>query len=108
MKVCGSAKPFYQGCAELHTKETNWPQFKEAFRLRYKDVHTDQCHFTRLQTAQQKNNESPQEVADRCHELAQKITRKVEDHVLERVRCENAERMLLGSFVSGLFGPVGK
>jgi len=58
LKLNGAQK-FYQGCAELHTKETNWQTFKEAFRSGYQDVHTDQYHFTRLQTARQKKNESP-------------------------------------------------
>jgi hypothetical protein len=93
LKLSGSAKTFYQGCAELHTKETNWQTFKEAFRSRYKDVYTDQYHFTILQTARQKKNESPQDFADRCHELAQKITRRVDDPVAQRVHCENAERI---------------
>jgi len=61
-----------------------------------------------LLTARQKKNESPQEFADRCRELAQKITRKLDDPVAQRVHCENAERMLLASFVSGLNVPVGK
>jgi len=67
LKPSGGAKMFYQ-FAELHIKETNWQTFKEAFRSRYKDDHTDQYHFTRLQTARQKK--SPQEFADRCRELA--------------------------------------
>ena len=108
MKLIGSAKTFYQGCAELHTKETNWQTSKEAFRSRYKYVHTDQYHFTRLKTARQEKNESPQQSADRCRELAQKITRKVDDPVAQRVHCENAERMLLASVVSVLNGPDGK
>jgi len=108
LKLSGGAKTFYQGCAEPHTKETNWQTFKEAFRSRYKDVHTDQYHFTRLKTARQEKNESPQQSADRCRELAQKITRKVDDPVAQRVHCENAERMLLASVVSVLNGPDGK
>jgi len=55
-----------------------------------------------------KRKTSPHEFADRCRELAQKITRKVDDPVSQRVHCDNAERMLLASFVSGLNGPVGK
>jgi hypothetical protein len=61
-----------------------------------------------LHTARQNKNESPQEFSDRCRELAQKITRKVDGPVAQRVHCKNVERMLLASFVSGLNGPVGK
>jgi len=55
-----------------------------------------------------KRKTSPQKFADRCRELAQNITRKVDDPVAQRVHCGNAERMLLASFVSGLIGLVGK
>jgi hypothetical protein len=41
LKLNEGTKTFYQGCAELHTKETDWHTFKKAFRSRYKDVHTD-------------------------------------------------------------------
>jgi len=61
-----------------------------------------------LQRARQKKNENPQDFADRCRELALKITRKVDDPVAQRVHCKNAERMLLASFVSGLNDVVGK
>jgi hypothetical protein len=108
LKLCGGAKMFYQGCAKLHTQGTNWETYKEAFRSRYKDVHSDQYHFTRLQTAMQKKNESPQEFADRCRDLAQKITCKVDGPVVQRVHCENTERMLLASFISGMIGTVGR
>ena len=43
----------------------------------------------------QKKNKSPQDFADTCRELAQIITRKVDDPGAQRVLCENAERMLL-------------
>ena len=59
LKLSGSAKTFYQGCAEFHTKETNWPQFKEAFRLRYRNVHTDQNHFTNFKQHDKRRTRIP-------------------------------------------------
>lgn len=59
--------------AELHEEGATWQLFRDAFRQRYKDVHTDQYDVTKLQTARQSRNESPQEFADRCKGLAQKI-----------------------------------
>jgi hypothetical protein len=53
LKLVDSAKLFYQGCAELHEEDATWQRFKNAFRRRYEDVHTDQYHFTKLQTAKQ-------------------------------------------------------
>jgi hypothetical protein len=70
-------------------------------------VHTDQFHFTKLQTARQAKNEGPQEFADRCRGLAQKVMCKVNDPVAQRIHRENAERMCLASFVAGLTGVPG-
>jgi hypothetical protein len=42
LKLCGSAKTFYQGCAELHMKDMNWQTFKEAFRLTF-TIHVHQA-----------------------------------------------------------------
>jgi len=108
MRLAGSAKLFYQGCTELHEEGTTWQMFKDAFRRRYKDTHTDQYHFTKLQTARQARNESPQEFADRCRSLAQKVMGKSDDPQIQRVHRENAERMLLSSFISGLHGVPGR
>ena len=82
--------------------------FKDAFRRRYKDTHTDQYHFTKLQTARQARNESPQEFADRCRSLAQKVMGKSDNPQIQRVHRENAERMLLSSYISGLHGVPGQ
>ena len=108
LKLTDSARLFYSGCPELHAQDVTWQKFKTAFRKRFKDVRTDQHHFTNLQTARQKKNESPQEFADRCRALALKITCKVEDPLAQEVHRENAERMLLASFVSGLSGVPGR
>ena len=104
LKLTGSAKLFYQCCDELHEQGATWQLFKEAFRQRYRDVHTDQYHFTKLQTARQGKNESPQQFADCCKNLAQKVTIKSADPQIQRIHKENSDRMLLASFVSGLTG----
>jgi hypothetical protein len=41
LKPTGSAKTFFQGCAELHADGVTWKTFKDIFRNRYKDVRTD-------------------------------------------------------------------
>ena len=58
-----------------------------------------------LQTARQKKHESPQQFAGRCRALSQKVKRKTSDPAAHR---ENAERMLLASFVAGLTGTPRK
>lgn len=108
LKLTDSAKLFYQGCTALHEKDATWQSFKEAFRRRYEDVHTDQYHFTKLQTAKQGKKETPQEFADRCKGLAQKIICKADDPSAQRVHRDLTERMLLASFISGLEGVPGR
>jgi len=81
-----------------------WPKFKNVFSNRYKDVHTDQYHYMKLQTARQAKGEDPQAFVDRCRELAGKIICKVEDPVAQRIHNENSERMLIATFVTGFTG----
>jgi len=51
----------------------------------------------KLQTAG-KGGMKPQELADRCRALSQKIC-KVYDPLVQCIHCKNAEKMLLGSRV---------
>ena len=102
LRLTDPAKIIYQSCTELQEEGTTWQAFKNAFKRLYKDTHTDQYHFTKLQTARQGRNESPQEFADRCRSLAQKVMGKSDDPQIQRVPRENADRMLLASFISGL------
>ena len=107
MKVAGSVTTFYKACSELHADSLTWPKFKTVFINRYKDVHTDQYHYMKLQTVRQAKGVDPQAFADRCRELAGKIICKVEDPVAQRIHNENSERMLLASFLTGLVGHPG-
>jgi len=107
LKFAGSAKTFNKACSELYADGLTWPKFMTVFKNRYKDVHADQYHYMKLQTARQAKGEDPQAFADRCKELAGKIICKVEDPVAQRIHNENSERMLLASFVTGLVGNPG-
>jgi len=71
-------------------------------------VRTDQFHFTQLQMAKQLKDESPQEFADRCRMLALKTVPQVEDPAVQKLHYDQADRMLLASFISGLWGPAGR
>jgi len=108
LKLVESARTFYFSCPELHTDSVTWQTFKAIFWKRFKDIRTDQFHYMQLQTARQRRNEGPQEFADRCRALAQKLVCKVDDPQAQRIHQENAERMLLAAFVSGLTGTPGK
>jgi hypothetical protein len=48
----------------------------------FRDVHTVQFHFIKLQTVRQKKNETTQEFGDRCRSSAQKTVTKIKDPTL--------------------------
>jgi hypothetical protein len=108
LRLQDQAKAFYNSNLELHAEGATWEMFKSIFKARFKDAHTDQVHFTKLQTARQAKNEGPQEFEDRCRGLAQKVMCKVNDPVAQRIHRENAERMCLASFVASLTGVPGR
>ena len=62
----------------------------------------------KLQTARQGRDETPQEFADRCRTLSQKIICIVDDPLAQRIHCETAERIIPASFVAGLTGVPGR
>jgi hypothetical protein len=107
LKIAGAARSFYNTCSELHTNVTS-DTFERAFRHIFREARTDHFHFLSLQTARQEKEEGPQEFADRCWTLAHKFMRRDSDPAVQRVHEENAERMLLASFVGGLTGEIGK
>ena len=104
LKLADHARAFYNGNLELHEPNVTWA----AFQKRFRDVRTDQYHFTQLQMARQKSSETPQEFAVRCRSLAQRTVPQVENQELQKLYYEQAERMLLSSFTSGLLGNAGK
>jgi hypothetical protein len=108
LRLIDSARVFYEGNLDLHNKQIIWADFKAIFQQRFRDVRTDQFHFTQLETASQRNDESIQEFADMCRTLAYKTIPHVEDPVKREAYQEQAERMLLTSFTAGLFGTPGK
>jgi len=108
LKLAESARTIYFSCPELHGETVTWQSLKAIFRDRFKDVRTDQFHYMQLQTTRQRRNERPQELADRCRALAQKLVCKVDDPQVQRIHQENVERMLMAAFVSGLIGTPGR
>jgi hypothetical protein len=60
------AKQFCDGYLELHATGVTCQKFEEMFRHMFRDTHTDQYHFMRLQTARHPRNESTQEFAVGC------------------------------------------
>ena len=95
LRLRDPAKAFYKSSHKLQAGDATWEGFKSAFRDRFKDAHTDQYHFLKLQTAKQGKAEGPQEFADRCKNLAEKIMLKVNDSAAQRIQTENVDRIVL-------------
>jgi len=108
LRLLDPARAFYNANLDLHAADVTWEGFKAAFRERFRDVRPDQFYFSKLQTAKQGKSEDPQEFADRCRGLAQKVMGRDSDPIAQRIHRENAERMCLASFVGGLQGTVGR
>jgi hypothetical protein len=104
LKLTDLAKLFHQRCSELHAEDMTW----DVFHQRFRDVHTDQFHYMKLQTARKPKGEESKQFADKCRALAQKIVCKVDNPVAQRIHHENAERMHLATFVAGLSGTHGR
>jgi hypothetical protein len=106
----GNARFFYLGCAELYKDTLSWQKLKDELNNRFKNRHTDQFHFSRLQTAKQLRHAdtSTLQFADRCRNLAEKIIRKSDNPDEQRAHQENADRIMLAAFVAGLAGETGK
>jgi acyl-coenzyme A synthetase/AMP-(fatty) acid ligase len=58
--------------------------------------------------ARQKKSETPQEFADKCRNLAELTVPQLENADLQKLYYEQAERMLLASFTSGITGTPGR
>ena len=108
LKLTDVAKAFYSSSPELHSTDISWENFKAKFLHRFRDVRSDQYHFMQLQTARQRKDENPREFLDRCRSLAMKTVPKVEDATLQKFHYDQAQRMLLSTFIAGLFGNPGQ
>jgi hypothetical protein len=58
LKLADAARAFYNASVELHEPDITWATFKVTFHRRFRDVRTDQYHFTQLQMARQKNGKN--------------------------------------------------
>jgi hypothetical protein len=108
LKLTESARAFYNSSSELQAPYVTWESFTKTFQTCFRDVRTDQFHFNHLQMARQKKGETPQEFADRLRNLARRTVPQVENPELQKLYYEQAERMQLASFRSGLAGTPGR
>jgi len=108
LKLRGIAKLFYSAQPELKADDVTYAAFRTVFINRFKDKHTDQYHYTRVQTASQEKGESPEMFLDRLRKLCQRTIRTSENAVEQAVINQEADRRLLAAFINGLIGAPGK
>ena len=108
LKLRGVAKLFYSAQPELRADDVTYAAFRTAIINRFKDKHTDQYHYTRVQTASQEKGESPEMFLDRLRKLCQRTVRTSENAVEQAVINQEAGRRLLAAFINGLIGAPGK
>jgi hypothetical protein len=104
LKLRGAARMFYASQPNLRADDIAYADFRAAFVKRFKDKHTDQYNYSRLQNASQERNESPEVFLVRLRKLCQRTIRSSEDPVEQGVINKEAERRLLTAFINGLMG----
>ena len=72
LKLTDVVRAFYNGTLELYYQKIAWAVYKTAFQNRFREVRTEQFHFSQLQMSRQKKDESPQQFAVRCRSLERK------------------------------------
>jgi hypothetical protein len=71
LKLRGVARAFYLTQPSLKADDCTYEELRTAFINRFKDKHTDQYNYSRVQTASQERNESPEMFLDRFRKLCQ-------------------------------------
>jgi hypothetical protein len=102
LKLRGAARVFYA------TYDVTYEEFRTAFSNRFKDKHTDQYNYSRVQNASQEKIESPKVFLDRLRKLCQRTIRSSNNPVEQAVINQEADRRLLATFINGLIGTPGK
>jgi hypothetical protein len=108
LKLRGTARAFYSAQPQLRADDVSYEEFRTAFINRFKDKHTDQFHYARLQNASQEKNESPEVFLDRLRKLCQRTIRSSENAEAQAVINQEADRRLLAAFINGLVGVPGR
>jgi hypothetical protein len=108
LKLRGTAKAFYSSQPSLKADDCTFEELRTAFVNRFKDKHTDQYNYARVQAASQEKNESPEIFLDRLRKLSQQTVRVSANAVEQAVMNQEADRRLLAAFIHGLQWAPGR
>ncbi len=84
-----------------------YEEFRRIFVNRFKDKHTDQYNYARLQTSAGEN-ESPEMFLDLLRKLCQRTVYSSENPVEQAVINRETDRRFLAAFINGLTGVPGR
>jgi len=108
LKLRGVAKLFYSAQPELKADDVTYAALRTSFINKFKDKHTVQYHYTRVQTASQGKRQSPEMFLDRLRKLCQRTVRTSDNAAEQTVINQETDRRLLAAFMSGQIGAPGK
>jgi hypothetical protein len=108
LKLRGIAKLFYSAKFELKADDITYAAFRTVIVNLFKDKHTDQYNYTRVQNASHEKNDSPEMFLDRLQKLCQRTVRSSNNAVVQAVINQEADRRILAAFINGLLGAPGK
>jgi hypothetical protein len=108
LKLRGIARYFYSAQPQLKADDVTYECFRAAFVSRFKDKHTDQHNYARLQNAVQDKNESPEAFLDRLRKWYQRTIQSSNNPVEQAVINREADRRLLAAFINRPTGVPGR
>jgi hypothetical protein len=108
LKLRGLARAFYSSQPQLKADDVTYEDFRDTFVIRFKDKHTDQYKYARVQNALQDNNESPEAFLDCLRKWCQRTIQSSSNPAEQAVINWEADRRLLAAFINGLTGVPGR
>jgi hypothetical protein len=108
LKLRGVARAFYSAQPQLKGDDVTYDDFRKAFVNQFKDKHTDQYNYARVQNAVGDKNEGPEAFLDRLRKWCQRTIRSSSNPVEQAVINREAGRRLLAVFINGLTGVPGR
>jgi hypothetical protein len=91
LKLRGVARMFYSAQPQLKADDVTYTEYRAASITRFKDKHTDQYHYARVQTASREKTGIPETFLDRLRKLCQWTIRSSDDPVEQAVINQEAD-----------------
>jgi hypothetical protein len=90
LKLADTVGEFYESNPDLRHAGITWQELKTKLLQLFRDVRTDQYHYSALHKARQKKNETPQEFYNRVRILARRTVPCTTEPLYQRAYGEEA------------------